>query len=124
MFSKMFVAAGALCAFAAPAMAQSYEAEIDCGMVWSAGDSVPFTVRFEEQANQQHSIDVTVTLTRPGPVTITLINKTFTLNANQDRDFTRFINLPLNATAGDYDMRVTADDGALSVSDTCSFDVQ
>ena len=124
MISKMFVAAGALCAFAAPAAAQSFEAEIDCGDVWQQGDSVPWTVRFEEQANQQHVIDVTVELTRPDGVTRTLVTRTFTLNANQDRDFTRFINLPANALLGDYDMRVTADDGALSVSDTCSFDVQ
>jgi len=120
----MLVAAGAVGAFAAPAAAQSFEAEIDCGDVWQQGDSVPFTVRFEEQANQQHVIDVTVTLTRPDGVTNTLVNKTFTLSGNQDRDFTRFINLPNNALLGDYDMRVTADDGALSLSDTCGFDVQ
>jgi hypothetical protein len=105
------------------AAAQSYEAEIDCGDDWQQGDSVPWTVRFEEQAGQQHSIDVTVTLTRPDGVTKTLVNRNFTLNANQDADFTRFINLPNNAILGDYDMRVTADDGTLQVSDTCGFDV-
>jgi hypothetical protein len=123
MISKMFVAAGAMFAFAAPAAAQSFEAEIDCGDVWQGGDSVPWTVRFQEQAFQQHSIDVTVTLTRPDGVTKTLVNRNFTLNSNQDVEFTRFINLPTNAIVGDYDMRVTADDGSLVVSDTCSFDV-
>ena len=60
MISKMLVAAGAMIAFAAPAAAQSFEGEIDCNDVWQQGDSVPWTVRFEEQAFQQHSIDVTV----------------------------------------------------------------
>lgn len=92
--------------------------------MWQQGDSVPFTVRFEEQANVQHSIDVTVTITRPDGATMTLINRNFTLNANQDRDFTRNIVLTNNSLLGDYDMRVTADDGALQVSDTCGFDVQ
>jgi len=120
---KMFVVAGVVFVFAAPAAAQSYVAEIDCGMLWQPGDSPPFQVRFEEQAGQQHSIDVRVVLTRPDGVTNTIVNRNFTLNANQDLDFTRNINLPNNALLGDYDLRVTADDGALQVSDTCSFDV-
>src|SRR5688572_18517003 len=111
MFSRMFIAAGAVCAFTAPAAAQSFEAEIDCGDVWQQGDSVPFTVRFEEQAFQQHNIDVTVTITRPDGLTKTLVNASFVLNSNQDRSFTRFVNLTANSLVGDYDLRVTADDG-------------
>jgi hypothetical protein len=123
MISKMFIAAGAVCAFAAPAAAQSYDGEIDCGGVWAQGDSVPFTVRFEEQAFQQHTIQVGVRITRPDGQQKSLLNQTFVLNANQDREFTRFINLTANSLTGSYDLTLNASDGSLVVGDTCSFDV-
>jgi hypothetical protein len=123
LLSKMFVVGGLVLATAAPAAAQSFEAEIDCGGVWFPGDSVPFTLRFEEQAHVQHSIDLLVTLMPQGAGTKTIISKTFTLNSNQDRQFTRFLDLKATAPLGDYDMQITADDGTLIVTDTCGFNV-
>ena len=120
--SRICVAVAGLFAFAAPAAAQTFEAEIDCGGVFQQGDDVPFTVRFEEQAFQQHNIQLVVTLTGPG-ISKTVINKSFTLGANQDRDINKIIALKANAPTGDYDMRVEADDGTTLQSDTCSFDV-
>ena len=119
---RICVAMAGLFALAAPAAAQSYEAEIDCGGVFQPGQSVPFAVRLEEQAHQQHVIDMVVTLTGPG-INKTIINKTFTLNSNQDMKINKVVNLKANAPAGSYDMRVETDDGSLFVSDTCSFDV-
>ena len=120
---RMIVASAGVFAFAAPAAAQTFEAEIDCGDVWQQGEQVPFTVRFEEQAFQNHTIDVLVTISGPGGIGKTLVNTTINLGPNQDLDRTKFINLPANAPVGDYDMRVTADDGTTIQSDSCSFDV-
>jgi hypothetical protein len=110
-------------AFAAPAAAQSFEAEIDCNGIFAPGDTVPFTVRLEEQAFDVHVIDFVVEIDMPGK-TKTLIQKTKTLNPNQDAVMNRTLTLKAGAPAGSYDMRVIADDGALVVTDTCSFDVQ
>ncbi len=121
--SKACVVAAGLFVFSAPAAAQTFQAEIDCGEDWRPGDSVPFTVRFEEQGFQQHTIQVVVTLDGPGNIAKTLINKTFTLNANQDIDINKVIKLKPNAPLGDYDLRVVADAGNEVRADDCGFDV-
>jgi hypothetical protein len=122
MFSVAAVAA--LIATAAPAAAQSYNAEIDCGGIFAPGDVVPFTLRFEEQAFQVHTINFTVELDRPGFPPKVIISKVFTLNPNQDLTVARSLTLKAGAPLGSYDMALTADDGTLIAMDTCSFDVQ
>jgi len=108
----------------APATAQTYEAEIDCGDKWNPGDTVPFTVRFEEQGFITHDLTVSVNINVPGIGQISLFDGTTTLGPNQDLAFNRDIALPASAPLGDYNMNVTADDGALISFDTCSFDVE
>jgi hypothetical protein len=120
--SKVCVAVAGMFAFAAPAAAQTFEGEIDCGGVVMPGDSVPFALRFEEQAFQQHTIAVQVTLTGPG-INKTLITKTFNLNPNQDLTINRVLNLKPNAPNGSYQLQLFADDGSQTQSDTCSFNV-
>lgn len=120
---RTLVIAGAAIATAAPAAAQSYNAEIDCGGVFAPGDLVPWLVQFEEQGFFDHQMDVTVTVTVPSGRSKTLASRTFTLFSNTDPAFGRNLKIPLNAPAGSYDMEVTADDGSLVVFDTCSFDV-
>ncbi len=110
---------------AVPASAQvTYDAEIDCGGVWSPGQAVPFTVRFEEQAFVSHDINVTIAVTIPGRGQHTLFQGTMLLGPNEDRSFVRDLNLPMGAPNGSYQMSVTADDGSQMAFDTCSFNVQ
>jgi hypothetical protein len=120
--SRMCVAMAGLFAFAAPAAAQSFDAEIDCGGIFNGGDTVPYSLRFEEQANQVHVIDITVTLTGPG-VNKNIVTRMFTLNPNQDKTVNKSIVLKANAPNGNYQLRITADDGSISPTDTCSFNV-
>jgi len=108
---------------AAPAAAQTFDAEIDCGGVFGPGSSVPFTVRLEEQGFITHQIDASVKLTAPVIGQITLASGSFTLNPNQDKVINRNVNLPLAAPSGSYQMSVTADDGTEIAFDTCSFNV-
>ena len=108
-----------------PAAAQlpPFEAEIDCGGVFLQGDPVPFTARFENQTFDVQNLDTTITLTIPGIGQRTLINRTVVLNPNQDRAFTRNLNLPASAPTGSYDMSITASNGTDMTFDTCSFNV-
>ncbi len=124
MVTKMLMGMGVLFATAGTAAAQSYEAEIDCGDVDSEpGDRVPYTVRLEEQARDTHMIELTVDVSVPGRPDRTILSRTITLGPNQDRDLNRFFMLPLMAPLGSYDLHLTADDGTLVVTDSCSFDV-
>lgn len=107
---------------AAPSVAQTFDAEIDCGGVWSPGSAVPMTVRFEEQGFITHQIAVVVNLTAPIGQ-ITLVDGSFQLNPNQDRSFSKDIGIPLSAPNGNYQLSVTADDGQMIAFDTCSFNV-
>jgi hypothetical protein len=123
LIHRVFVVGALALASSAPAMAQSFDAEIDCGGVFAPGESVPFKVRLEEQAFQVHTIDLMVELDPQGAGTKVILHKTITLGSNQDLTIKRQLNLKLNAPAGDWDMRVIADDGALVMTDTCSFNV-
>jgi hypothetical protein len=119
-----FLVAGAVALVtSAPAFAQAFDAEISCGGVFAPGDSVSYKVSLEEQAFQTHTVDITVEIDPQGKPTRTVFQKTFTLNPNQDLNIKKSITLGLNALPGDYDMRVIADDGALVMTDTCSFQV-
>jgi hypothetical protein len=124
MINKMLVGMGVLFATAGTAAAQSFEAEIDCGDVDSEpGERVPYTIRLEEQAFDTHMIELTVEVSPPGRPDRTIFSRTITLGPNEDRDLDRFFRLPIMAPLGDYDLRLTADDGTLVVNDGCSFDV-
>ena len=124
MFNKMLIGMGVLFATAGTAAAQSYEAEIDCGDVASEpGERVPFTIRLEVQGHIAHSIDLTVEVSPPGRPDRTIFMRTISLASNEDRDLDRFFRLPIMAPTGEYQLRLTADDGTLVVNDSCSFDV-
>lgn len=112
-------------AIVVPAVAQMppFEAEIDCGDVHQPGASVPFTARFENQTLEVQSLDTTITVSIPGIGQRTLINRTVTLNPNQDRAFNRNLNLPASAPTGSYTMSITASNGTDTAFDTCSFNV-
>lgn len=108
---------------AAPASAQSYEAEIDCGGVWSAGDIVPLTVRLEEQGFISHDLTVIVDVNVPGMGEFTVVDAAGVLGPNQDLALTKSLGLPMSAPSGQYRGSVTADDGSLVMFDTCTFNV-
>jgi hypothetical protein len=112
-----------LFAFAAPAAAQSYEAEVDCGGLFQGGDTVAYQLRFEEQAHQQHVITVDVVLDGPGLNKDIISGKTFTLNSNQDKTISKSIMLKPNAPAGSYQITLNTNDGSLFTTDSCSFNV-
>lgn len=122
LIPRLTVAALAL-AVSAPAFAQSFNAEIDCGGIFSPGDKVPFKVRLEEQALQVHNVNVTVELDPQGLGTKTVFHKVFVLNPNQDLVIKKNVGLPANAPLGSYELRVIADDGSLVLADSCSFNV-
>lgn len=122
IFNALIVAA-ALGA-SAPAMAQGYAAEIDCGAVWAAGDVVPFTVRLEEQALVAHNVTIVLTASVPASPDRVLFNGVIALGANQDKTINRNLRLPVTAVAGEYTLSLDADDGVDTVGDTCSFHVQ
>ena len=79
-------------ASAAPAAAQSFNAEVDCGGVVAPGSSVPITVRLEEQAFQQHNLDLVLELNIPG-MGARQITGSIVLGANQDINRTFTLNL-------------------------------
>jgi len=108
---------------AAPAAAQSFVAEVDCGGVVAPGDTVPVTVRLESQSQQSIKLDIVLELQIPGvgPRTKTT---TVTLAANQDASRTLQLHLPLRAPAGEYQGSVTATSDSEMSFDTCSFKVQ
>jgi hypothetical protein len=121
--SRLCVAVLGLFVFAAPAAAQSYEAEVDCNGLFQGGDTVPYQLRFEEQAHQQHVITVDVTLDGPGVTKNIISGKTFVLNSNQDKTISKSITLKANAPAGSYEIRLDTNDGTLFTTDSCSFTV-
>ncbi|MEQ1504236.1 MAG: hypothetical protein ABMB14_18485 [Myxococcota bacterium] len=107
-----------------PAMAQGYNAEIDCGLTWAPGDLVPYTVRLEEQALTVHDLSIVITLSIPGQPDRTVVNAVSVLNPNQDRNVNRSLRLPQTAPAGSYTITLDTDDGVDALFDTCSFSVQ
>ena len=121
---RVLVVGALALASSAPAFAQAFNAELDCGGLFAAGDSVPYKVRLEEQALVSHSIDLTVEIAPPGMPVKTVFHKVFTLLPNQDLNIKKSVLLKANAPAGEYVMDVIADDGSLVMSDTCSFQVQ
>jgi hypothetical protein len=110
---------------ALPATAQlpPFDAEIDCGGVFMPGDSVPFTARFENQTFAVQDLDTTITLSIPGLGERTLFNRPVRLNPNQDRSFTKNLNLRASSPTGSYTMSITASNGTDVAFDTCSFNV-
>lgn len=109
---------------ALPAMAQQFEAEIDCGGVFAPGDQVPLTLRFENQTLQSIPIDGDVTVRVPGLGDFPYRQGSFTLGPNEDRDFNLKLNLPPNAPNGSYTVRLRAMSPQEMTFDTCSFQVQ
>ena len=121
--STLGVLVGGLLAFATPAAAQSYEAEVDCNGLFQGGDTVPYQLRFEEQAHQAHLITVDVILDGPGFNKQLISGKTFTLGSNQDKNVNKTFTLKANAPAGSYPITLNTNDGSLFTTDSCSFNV-
>jgi hypothetical protein len=120
-------AALALGVLSLPVMAQTegggpFEAEIDCDGVVNPPAVVPYRLRFENQTLETQVIDVTVRVTLPTGLSITLREATLNLGPNQDRNIVQRLNLPANAPAGDYQMTIVAATPDFSTFDTCSFD--
>ena len=109
---------------ALPAMAQHFNAEIDCGGVFAPGDQVPLTLRFENQTQQNIAIEGDVMVRVPGLGNFDYRQGNFTLGPNQDRQFNLTLNLPQNAPNGSYTVRLTARSNQEMTFDTCSFQVQ
>jgi uncharacterized membrane protein len=107
-----------------PAMAQQFDAEIDCGGVFAPGDQVPLTLRFENQTLQSIAIKGDVTVRVPGLGDFEYRQGNFTLGPNEDRDFNLTLNLPQNAPNGSYTVRLRAMSNQEMTFDTCSFQVQ
>ena len=122
---KTHLAIGALVlgALSLPAMAGNgpFDAEIDCGGNFSPPATVPFTLRFESQAQQAQAIDVTVRLTLPTGQTITLRDTTINLRANQDHAIDQSLNLKDTSPRGNYQMTIVATSNHFATFDTCSF---
>ena len=112
-----------LSALSLPAMAQiaPYEAEVDCGGVFTPPATVPYQLRFENQTLQTIPIDVTVRLTLPTGNTVTLREATINLGPNQDRTIRQRVSLPAQAPAGSYQITLVATSTDFSTFDTCSF---
>ncbi len=113
-------------AFAAPVMAGGggpFEAEVDCDGVFNPADTVAWQIRFENQLFQSQTLDVDININVPAIGTINLINVTFNLGPNQDLAIPRTLQLPAGAPRGQYQFVITANSGAASTFDTCSFDV-
>jgi hypothetical protein len=92
---------------ALPAMAQQFEAEIDCGGVFAPGDQVPLTLRFENQTQQSIAIEGDVTVRVPGLGDFPYRQGNFTLGPN-----------------GSYTVRLRAMSPQEMTFDSCSFQVQ
>lgn len=110
-------------ASAAPAAAQSFIAEVDCGGVFAPGDSVSVTVRLEEQALTSHDLDLLLELSIPG-VGTRQRGGPLVLGPNQDVIRTFTLNLPAGAPTGSYQGSITASSDSEISFDTCSFQVQ
>lgn len=111
-------------AVSTPSFAQGFDAEIDCGGLFVAGDIVPFAVRLEEQALVSHDVQLLVTMSIPNQPDQILIDRLIVLGANQDRKLRRQVILPVGSPAGQYVLSLDADDGVDVAVDTCSFNVQ
>jgi hypothetical protein len=109
---------------ALPAMAQQFEAEIDCGGVFAPGGQVPLTLRFENQTQQNVPIEGDVTVQVPGLGDFPYRQGSFTLGPNEDRDFNLMLNLPPNAPNGSYTVKFRTRSPQEMTFDTCSFQVQ
>ena len=109
---------------ALPAMAQSFDAEIDCGGVFAPGGQVPLTLRFENQTQQSIPIEGDVTVRVPGLGDFLYRQGSFTLGPNEDRNFNLTLNLPQSAPNGSYTVRLRARSPQEMTFDTCSFQVQ
>jgi hypothetical protein len=123
MKTRLAIGALVLGALSMPALAGTgpFEAEIDCGGNVSPPVAVPFTLRFESQAQQAQAIDVTVRLTLPTGQMITLRDTTINLRANQDRTINQSLNLKDTSPRGNYQMTLVATSNHGSTFDTCSF---
>jgi uncharacterized membrane protein len=110
-----------------PAAAQlpPFSAEVDCDGIFAPGDTVPYTLRLENQTLEPIPLDLTIELFVPGRGTRTLKSGSLTLGANQDRQKTFTVRLPAGAPlSNDYEVIVTADSADETSFDTCSFKVQ
>jgi len=124
MKTRFALSALALGVLSLPAMAAGggpFEAEIDCGGVVSPPAAVPYQLRFENQTQQNQALDVTVRVTLPTGLSITLREANINLRPNQDRDIRQTLNLPANAPSGSYQMTIVASTPDFSTFDTCSF---
>jgi hypothetical protein len=113
-----------LSALSLPAMAGGggpFEAEIDCGGLVSPPAQVPYQLRFENQTQQNQALDVTVRLSLPTGISITLREANINLAPNQDRAIRQTLNLPASAPSGSYTMTIVAATPTFSTFDTCSF---
>jgi uncharacterized membrane protein len=124
MKTRLALSAVALSVLSLPALAGGtgpFEAEIDCGGIVTPPAQVPYTLRFENQTQQNQAIDVTVRLTFPTGNSITLRDATINLRPNQDRDLNQTLSLRANAPSGSYQMTIVASTPTFSTFDTCSF---
>src|SRR5262245_55842644 len=125
MKTRLALGALLLSALSLPAMAQvaPFQAEVDCGGRVTPPAVEPYQLRFENQTQQTIPIDVTVRLTLPTGVSITLREATITLRPNQDRTVRQTVSLPEQAPAGSYQITLVAGSVDFSTFDTCSFNV-
>jgi len=106
------------------AQAVSFQAEIDCGGIVIPGDSVPYTMDFENETSASIALDGNLTIDIPNLGTRTLRERSFTLAPNQVVSITKQLNLPGRAPNGRYVLTLTTSSADETTFDTCSFHVQ
>ncbi len=99
------------------------EAEISCDGIYAPGDRIPVELSFENHTNVPMTVDYSVSLTLPNGRDRALLDRSLTLQPDQNRELRMAIHLPRQAPLGHYVMTLDAT-GSEIVSDTCSFRLQ